>query len=98
MNEAEKIILCILAGTLVVFLILGIFALIKIIRFMNSLEDLVDSAKDVAANASSVVDKVANIAVVGNVIGIAKSISEIVSSLRSAKKSSLYKDSGSDDP
>ena len=57
MNVAEWIIVGILAGTLFIFLIIGIIFLIKSIKLVNKLNRLAQSGVDLADKANDVADK-----------------------------------------
>lgn len=56
MNVAEWIIVGILAGTLFVFLIIGIILFVKSIKLVNKLNELAQSGQDLADKANSIAD------------------------------------------
>jgi|GEM_PF-5891114 len=89
MNQVEQIILCILAGALAVFLIIGIVFLIKLIGLVKEAKKITVTAQSIAENADGVVENVKKITYMNSLANVAKLITE---RYNDAKKSKTRKE------
>jgi hypothetical protein len=86
MENAEEILVIVLASFLALFLLLAIVATIKIIQLMNRLNNIGERAEaiaDKAETAANFISKAAGPAMIGNLLA---NIADAVSSKKSKKK------------
>lgn len=83
MNTAEWILVCILSGTLFIFLICGIVFLIKLIgltneakKFTITANEIARKADSIAKNVDGVAENVRNITYTGTIAGLMNMIRE----------------------
>lgn len=74
MNTAEWIIVCILAGTLFVFLICGIIFLIKLMGLIKEAKKVTITAQSIAEKADDVAGNVKKITYMGSLSSLANLI------------------------
>lgn len=65
MDVAEWIIVAILSGTLFIFLILGIFLIIKLLKLSENAKIILETGQDIADKTENVVDNVKDFTSVG---------------------------------
>ena len=68
MNVAEWILVVILSITLLIFLIAGIFLIVKLIGLSKSIEKIVVEGQDIAKNANGIVSNVKGMTSIGGTV------------------------------
>lgn len=76
MNTAEWIIVGILAGTLLVFLIVGTILVVKLIDFTKEAKKIIITGQGIAAKTDDIVDNVKDLTTIG---GLVKNFVTIIS-------------------
>ncbi len=76
MNTAEWVIAGILAFALLIFLILGIIVLVKVLKLVRQVEEMVGTAQEIANNASQVVSNVAKVTYTANLANLVRLLAE----------------------
>lgn len=56
MDSAEQILVIILSSVLAVFLVLGIILVVKLIQLANKMQEIADTAREVAGNVEAAAD------------------------------------------
>lgn len=78
LNDAEEILVIFLSTALAVFLVVGIFALIKLVQVLNYLKSISEKADRIATNAESVSDMFKRGAGAAGLAKLLSGISEVV--------------------
>ena len=83
MNVAEWIIVGILLSTLFIFLILGIFLLIKLLKLSENAKLILETGQDIADKTEDVVDNVKDMTSVGKTVSktVGKSVEKSLNKL-----------------